>query len=111
MTKGMGFSKFSAFTAILLLLLATVQCVASCALSPCEQSQPLPPCHRHNQTPASMSCNAPVLLAEARTHTAPPAIVVNFAVPIPALWQPADRHHHTSAPTVTSPPSITALRI
>jgi hypothetical protein len=59
----------------LALTIATVQCLATCSVSPCDQpaaaqKTPVPPCHRHapvKSDRASEACKSPVLVAENRT--------------------------------------------
>src|SRR5580698_9962464 len=106
--------KLSVVVVVLLSLLASVQCVAQCIASPCEQSSAnLPPCHRH-QSPATKSCANPTFVADARPHSAPQfavqAIVADTELAAPIVSQPHLQPPHSSPPDSVAP-SLFILRI
>src|SRR5580698_6342006 len=107
--------KLSVVVVVLLSLLASVQSVAQCIASPCEQSSAnLPPCHRH-QAPTTKSCVNPSFVADARPHPGPQfvlqATVDDAEAVAPAVWQPHLQPHPSSTPHDSAATSLFILRI
>src|SRR5579871_941351 len=73
MTEGMRCLRFAIVLAALLCLFVNAQCIAKCAVLPCDQpasSQPdLPPCHRHTpDTPhATHHCGSTAFVLSERS--------------------------------------------
>ncbi|HEX3748760.1 MAG TPA: hypothetical protein VHW09_32765 [Bryobacteraceae bacterium] len=109
--------KLPVVLAALVSLLASVHCMARCAVMPCGQSgsqSDLPPCHRHS-TPAAKPCATPIFMAEARTHGATPIAPLAPAVQVepaaPPLTRPAAQPRPASPAPDSGGPTIHILRV